>query len=586
MKPSLAVAAFLAVVSPGAMAQSPNVDALVAFAHVYGVARYFHPSDSVGAVDWDRFLVHGSERAAAAEDRYGKQELEKLFTPVVSGLRIVPTGTASTPVAGEGPAVEWRHLGYGMEPTPRNVPWVSWRTHHDPLHDGKVKGPFFQHQPSAQASVYSDPIHRVRLGSESEAHVPVSMPMSATKTDAAAKERLERLANELRAVTLADKEVTRAQAHADGIAAWNIARHFYPYWKEVQVDWDAQLRSWLAEQPPQQSREQLRQALRKLVAPLRDGHARIVDEKVAAAARQRLPISVRAIGPSWVVDASLIPETVQPGDVLVSINGFPVRRWFDERLPRESGSEHFKRWRVREELLTAPAGATVKLRLQRGTKLFDVALAYDRAKMVVQARPEPVQEIKPGIWYVDLTRFTRAAFQAKLEAMSVARGIVFDLRGYPAPEAFEAVKYLVTGVDAAQWMLVPRFDKPGGEFTTGWSTGWQVPRDAALEKPAKVLVTDGRAISYAESIAAYFPGQKAGVVIGEATAGANGNVVVATLPSGMKFGFTGMRVTRHDGSVLHGEGIKPDVALEPGVEAMRAGRDEQLERAISTLEAR
>ena len=72
--------------------------------------------------------------------------------------------------------------------------------------------------------------------------------------------------------------------------------------------------------------------------------------------------------------------------------------------------------------------------------------------------------------------------------------------------------------------------------------------------------------------------------MGEATAGANGNVAIATLPSGMKFTFTGMIVTRHDGTLPHREGIKPDVAVVPTPEAIRAGRDEVLERGLAILE--
>jgi C-terminal processing protease CtpA/Prc len=142
------------------------------------------------------------------------------------------------------------------------------------------------------------------------------------------------------------------------------------------------------------------------------------------------------------------------------------------------------------------------------------------------------------------------------------------------------VPYWITGVDSAQWLIVPRFDKPNGEYTTGWSTGWQRERNPALEKPAKYLLTDARAISYAESLAGYFPAQNTGRILGEATAGANGNIVSATLPSGMLFFFTGMRVTRHDGTDMHVEGFKPDEVVVPTLAGIRAGQDDVLERAL------
>jgi C-terminal processing protease CtpA/Prc len=52
----------------------------------------------------------------------------------------------------------------------------------------------------------------------------------------------------------------------------------------------------------------------------------------------------------------------------------------------------------------------------------------------------------------------------------------------------------------------------------------------------------------------------------------------------MNFYFTGMRVTRHDGSPLHLQGFKPDIEVVPTAEGLRAGRDEVLERAVKLLE--
>jgi hypothetical protein len=51
----------------------------------------------------------------------------------------------------------------------------------------------------------------------------------------------------------------------------------------------------------------------------------------------------------------------------------------------------------------------------------------------------------------------------------------------------------------------------------------------------------------------------------------------------MKVRFTGMRVTRHDGSPFHLAGVRPTVPVEPTLAGIRAGRDEVLERALATL---
>ena len=72
-------------------------------------------------------------------------------------------------------------------------------------------------------------------------------------------------------------------------------------------------------------------------------------------------------------------------------------------------------------------------------------------------------------------------------------------------------------------------------------------------------------------------------LVGEPTAGTNGNINVNHLPGGYTVVFTGMKVLKHDGSRHHGAGILPTVPVLPTVAGIRAGRDEQLEEAIEVV---
>lgn len=570
--------AFSAVSAAHASPTTLQVETLVALARVQGVVRYFHPSDSLDAVKWDAFLVHAAGRVRSPRD------LEALYAPIVAGFRVVAAGTPIAPPQGEGPRVEWRHLGYGMEADPGS-PYVSWRTHHDPLHGGKVKGPFFQHRDLAAPPVHTEPVLRVALGEGLEAHVPVSLPLSAAKVGEAQKARLEALAKELDAVKMAGETVTRAQAHADGIAAWNVARHFYPYWPVVKVDWEGVLREWLARQPETQSRAELRDALRRLTSPLDDGQLTIADNR--AGARGFVPISVRPVGTQWVIDASQAPDKARPGDVIAEIDGVPAAKWFGDRMALVSGSPQHRRWRLAYELMSGARDAAVKLRLARGNEMLEATIAYSAERPMQGPRPAPIHEVRPGVHYVDVTRVDQATFAKSLEALKQASAVVFDLRGYPMRDAVGFVPYWLPASDPAQWMFVPRFDRPFAESSAAWSIGWQAAANGALARPAKVLIADARALGYAESLAAYFPDLRVGPIVGEPTAGANGNVARAILPSGMSFFFTGMRVTRHDAKTpVHLQGIAPDVAARPTIEGIRAGRDEVLERAIAVAEER
>jgi C-terminal processing protease CtpA/Prc len=82
----------------------------------------------------------------------------------------------------------------------------------------------------------------------------------------------------------------------------------------------------------------------------------------------------------------------------------------------------------------------------------------------------------------------------------------------------------------------------------------------------------------------YVADHRLGTIVGGTTAGTNGNVVFFVVPSGFRLGFTGMRVTGHDGQRSHHlVGIKPDIPVAPTIEGLRGGHDEVLERAVALI---
>jgi len=93
------------------------------------------------------------------------------------------------------------------------------------------------------------------------------------------------------------------------------------------------------------------------------------------------------------------------------------------------------------------------------------------------------------------------------------------------------------------------------------------------------FLTDGRAISYAETYLGIIEHFKLGDLVGSPTARTNGNVNPFTLPGGYTIIWTGMRVVKRDGSPHHGVGIIPTVPVSRSITGIRAGRDEVLERA-------
>ena len=203
--------------------------------------------------------------------------------------------------------------------------------------------------------------------------------------------------------------------------------------------------------------------------------------------------------------------------------------------------------------------------------------------MRAEMRPEEITELRAGIWYVDIGRIDDATFLAALPALEEARGIVFDLRGYPGSLSTIVIAHLIDEpVTSAQWH-VPRVRYPDRRDLEYAFSNWQVvPREPRL-RARTAFITDGRAISYAETYLGIIEHYGISDIVGQPTAGTNGNVNPLRLPGGYSIGWTGMRVLKHDGSVHHGVGILPTVPVERTVEGIAAGRDEMLETAIEVV---
>jgi len=121
-------------------------------------------------------------------------------------------------------------------------------------------------------------------------------------------------------------------------------------------------------------------------------------------------------------------------------------------------------------------------------------------------------------------------------------------------------------------------DRQNMQFKRGGEWNLQPANPTLTAK--KAFITDGRAISYAESCMGIVEYYKLGAIVGGPTAGTNGNVNMVSLPGGYAITWTGMKVLKHDGSRHHGVGINPTIPVSRTRAGIAAGRDEFLERAI------
>ena len=355
------------------------------------------------------------------------------------------------------------------------------------------------------------------------------------------------------------------------------------YWSESGVDWDARLVAQVELAYAATTRDGHRNALRQLVADARDGHGSVVDAQ-RRGERAFLPIRLGFIENQIAVTATSVAADVPVGAVVTTIDGTPAIARFTDAMRLTSGTTPWKQAIALQAITACEKGAAVNLTVDPGTGPRPVSLQCLSPAPPVETRPNAVSELTPGVWYVDLTRTKFAAITSELEKIAQAMGIVFDVRGYPTDAGMAVLPHLLDAPESDRWMHVAKITGPFGQYDGWQSFGWNLKPKTPRLAGKIVFLTDGRAISYAESVMGYVGDRKLGTIVGSATAGTNGNVASFPVPGGFTIAFTGMRVTGHDGRApFHLVGVKPDVAAVPTLAGLRAGRDDVLDRAVALI---
>jgi C-terminal processing protease CtpA/Prc len=387
----------------------------------------------------------------------------------------------------------------------------------------------------------------------------------------------------LQPIWSADDRGTRL---GDVTVAWNVFQHFYPYFDVVKSDWPAELSRALETAATDKGEVAFTDTLKRLVAALHDGHGNVTKIAVSGS----IPLQW-----DWVDGALVITEAgpaalgvVSRGDVVLKIAGHPAAEALNAAEALVSGATpQWIRYRGLQDLERGPGGTIINLEVESALdpgKPKTVPVRFEFAPPTEEHRPAKIAELEPGIYYVDVSRINDADFRGALPDLQKARGIVFDFRGYPGSLGPTFLTHLYDKpMTSAQWHtpLVLRPDREDMQFRRDGE--WNLQPTQPYLTAKKAFITDGRAISYAESCMGIVENYKLGAIVGAPTAGTNGNVNPFTLPGGYTIAWTGMKVLKHDGSQHHGVGILPTIPVSRTRAGIAAGRDEFLERAVAAV---
>jgi carboxyl-terminal processing protease len=257
---------------------------------------------------------------------------------------------------------------------------------------------------------------------------------------------------------------------------------------------------------------------------------------------------------------------LRPGDAILKVDGHDTSQLTLDRIA---------------SLIRGPEGSQVRLTVERaGTRrVQDVAL-----RRVPIAEPTFQGRLLAGnVAYFRLFAFSRSGVDDLLASIrdyerSNPRGWIIDLRTNSGGELQVVLS------------LMSKFLKDG---PFGFEVNRQGQRAAfspdgtylQRQHPLVVLVSDSTS-SAAELFAAAVQHYGAGTVVGTRTAGCLGIGSRFELPDGSNLSVTVRKLLGPDGSELNRVGLQPSVPVEITRDDLAAGRDPQLDRALTLLGGR
>lgn len=368
------------------------------------------------------------------------------------------------------------------------------------------------------------------------------------------------------------------------IILWNIFKQFSTFNHNNEA-WDSVLKVILPKAAVDKDDKQFLETLRLLSANLNDGQARVwlSDEVI----RFGTPFLWK-----WAENKLIISKVAQNyyalkvGDEVVSIDGKPTLKYLEETERKISGSTtQWKRVRALAEIRSGEEDSGLKLKIrdisgkekelyvQKNTFLSDLN----------ENRPPTFQEIKPSVFYIDLTRISDKQFREIIETLKTAKGIILDLRGLIQISEHILGLFIKEKISSLDWKI-PIYTTPDK-----LKISYQIIRNDIIPRnvlnPEKIVfLMDERSIGYSEGLLTLVKNNKIGEIVGKTSAGTPGEAIAFRLPGNYNASMTAIKVSSGDGSFLYGNFLEPTIPVNLSRKSLIEGKDEILERALKLFE--
>jgi len=374
---------------------------------------------------------------------------------------------------------------------------------------------------------------------------------------------------------------------------WNMIQYFFPDRHLIGEDWNKVLPEFIPSFCNAKDTLAYQLACLKLIARIHDTHAQLYGDYALQKMRGSYytPFKAAFVEGKLVVTGYYADSTagimnqVDPGDVIEQIDGVPVDSLVKKYLQLTPASNYSTQlqsmsasngWLLRGQvpdihLLIRRNGFVISADVQRSNNNPDYNAPFNRPFIM-----------DGNIGYIYPASLQDNDIDSLKTRFKDTKGIILDMRCYPGtfmPYTYGAWFKMLSSPFVIS--SKPSVTMPGWFGLTDTFRNGQVGFTHYTGK--LVIIVNGQTLSQAEFTTMALSTVHGAVVIGDTTAGADGNVSAVNLPGGLASQISGLGEIYPDGTESQRAGVKIDHFIAPTIAGIRARRDEQLEYAIKLI---
>jgi len=376
---------------------------------------------------------------------------------------------------------------------------------------------------------------------------------------------------------------------------WNVFQHFFPYLDISKTNWTQDLRIAFSNALTDKDSYDFTGTLQKLTANLKDEHI------VVSWAKDQKAF-FPGITWEWIENKLVVTKVfatkrlLERGDVITAIDNETPENYFknEEQYIAAATPGGLINQAESRTLLGIRKTAMQFSFLNRdnvpkqGTLVRNFGYQDHYKELSLTDSANSIRHVGENIMYINIGVANMKAINKALPQLKKCKAIICDLRNDMIDnDNNHFIEYLLTQKDTAKhWFYTAHIIYPDQENIRGYDMeGWElVPAKPHLD--AKIIfLVDGSDYSWAESYMSIIAHYKLATIIGQPTAGTNGDVNQLLLPGSYGISFSGLKVMQLDGSQHQGVGTKPNIYVTKTIKGVRDGKDEFLEKAIEVATA-